>query len=563
MIARRDLRRLKTWGVLAAITAIGAAVRLDIFLRQDSLWLDEARLALNLASRSFAGLAKPLAYDQSAPLLFLWIQKAVIDLWGTGELAFRLFPLLAGIATIGVIYVVGRMLAGDLAGAIAALLAAISPTMVKFSMDNKQYSVEALVTALLLAAYVAWLERPSRRRAHLLIWAGILAVWLSAPAVFVLISLTLAHVVLHRHQPTDANWDLTRAAAFWAVSFMAAYLLTYRNPSRNAYMARYWQPAFLIPVGGDLWLRYRAISDVVLWAILVGRGPLRDGTPGTTVFITFVTALILTTLWVGALRAARWRTGLGGWLLTGPILVSAAASLVRLYPFATRTMLFAAPLFYLLAGLGLDGMIRGALGRVGIAAGALSGAALIAIPGTLVFHEIDRTLSMEDVRTLVRRLRVERRPQDVTYLSAGALPTYAFYTTDWAAPDTARLSMFERAGHAGGPAFQNAGSRGHAVEATEGQALTWQGREGLELVGVPTGIEANAIKIIGTTPDTGWAEHEATRIRDAMGRGDAWVLLSFMHRSELSLAEELRRRGARITMHPAGITSVLIHAAQK
>ncbi len=555
-------RRLKTWGVLAAITAIGAGVRLDIFLRQDSLWLDEARLALNLASRSFAGLAKPLAYDQSAPLLFLWIQKAIIDLWGTGEFAFRLFPLMAGIATIGVIYVVGRMLAGDLAGAIAALLAAVSPTMVKFSLDNKQYSVEALVTALLLAAYVAWLERPSRRRAHLLTWAGILAVWLSAPAVFVLISLALAHVVLRRHQPADANRDLIRAAAFWAVSFMAAYLLTYRNPSANPYMARYWHPAFLTPVGDDLWVRYRTISDSVLWAILVGRGPLRDGTPGSTAFITSVTVLVLATLLAGALRAARWRSGMGGWLLTGSVFVAVAASLVGLYPLASRTMLFAAPLLYLLAGLGLDGMLRGTWGRVGIVAGALGGAALIGIPGTLVLREIDRTLSLEDVRTLVRRLRAERRPQDVTYVSAGALPTYAFYTTDWAAPDTARLGIFERAGHAGGPAFQNAGSRGHAVEATEGQALTWQGREGFELVGIPTGIEANAIKIIGTTPDTGWTEHEATRIRDAMGVGDAWVLLSFMHRSELSLAEELQRRGARITMYPAGITSVLIHAAQ-
>jgi len=50
-------------------------LRVVEFARDRPLWLDEAMLALNIAARSFAQLARPLDYDQSAPVAYLWLER--------------------------------------------------------------------------------------------------------------------------------------------------------------------------------------------------------------------------------------------------------------------------------------------------------------------------------------------------------------------------------------------------------------------------------------------------------------------------------------------------------
>src|ERR1051326_1156831 len=78
------------------ITAAGAAVRLEQYFFNRSLWLDESLMALNLLHRSFAQLAKPLDYQLVAPLAWLFAEKFCSLLFGPSELAFRLVAVLGG-----------------------------------------------------------------------------------------------------------------------------------------------------------------------------------------------------------------------------------------------------------------------------------------------------------------------------------------------------------------------------------------------------------------------------------------------------------------------------------
>ena len=61
---------------------------------------DEAMIALNIERRSYAELFGTLDFNQAAPLGFLWLEKAAVQLLGPSELALRLWPLLAGIAAL-------------------------------------------------------------------------------------------------------------------------------------------------------------------------------------------------------------------------------------------------------------------------------------------------------------------------------------------------------------------------------------------------------------------------------------------------------------------------------
>jgi len=151
---------------LIAALALAAALRLPT-LGSQSLWEDET-VTRWLVGHSFGGMLSALEHTESTPplsyvLLWPWTRLA-----GTGEAALRSFSALAGLATVALVYLLARELAGARAAAIAGLLAAVSPDLVWYSQEARSY---ALYVALSLGSVLAMLRalgRPS---------PGRLAVW--------------------------------------------------------------------------------------------------------------------------------------------------------------------------------------------------------------------------------------------------------------------------------------------------------------------------------------------------------------------------------------------------
>jgi hypothetical protein len=109
------------------------------------------------------------------------------------------------------------------------------------------------------------------------------------------------------------------------------------------------------------------------------------------------------------------------------------------------------------------------------------------------------------------------------YLYAGAIPAWAFYSTDWANPDLPRLRRIADIAGAAGAAFENAASRAAPV-ACAGDGLQDEFRGRAEIFGVPTGVQA--LEPRGwqkSQPDSGWSENEVRRIL-ATGARRVWIL---------------------------------------
>jgi hypothetical protein len=153
----------------------------------------------------------------------------------------------------------------------------------------------------------------------------------------------------------------------------------------------------------------------------------------------------------------------------------------------------------------------------------------------------------EHLRPLVASLHARRLPAEPVYVFAGAIPPWAMYTTDWNSPDAARLDYLRRIARAGGPAFENAPSRGRAV-GDEGSGLTYPGPGGLEVYGIPDGLEARVYGLTNSMPDVGWAENEARRIR-GVANPDVWLILSHFYGPEGILLSALEAEGAHLTYH--------------
>src|SRR5512137_577512 len=100
--------------LFVAACLIGLFLRIYFYAINRSLWFDEAELARNLVSRSFLDLLKPLASNQGAPIGFLLLEKVVVTLLGSRDYILRLIPLLAGLASIPLVYSVAKQYGGRL-----------------------------------------------------------------------------------------------------------------------------------------------------------------------------------------------------------------------------------------------------------------------------------------------------------------------------------------------------------------------------------------------------------------------------------------------------------------
>ncbi|HEY9506285.1 MAG TPA: glycosyltransferase family 39 protein [Gemmatimonadales bacterium] len=518
---------------------VGVALRLATYFKNPSLGLDEARLALNIGTRSYSALLHPLDFDQSAPLLYLWLQRAVTGLFGVHDWALRLLPLAAGIWFVMVTpRVFGRIL-GPGATVAATAVAAFSPLMVQYSVSVKQYGVEACLTLLVLdlalnARDADWHGSPAAKLAAL----GALLPWLMAPAGLVLCGIAASAFADLRSGREPARRFLFRTIPGWVLSVAVAYLVVYRSASTNPYLHRYWSSALLGPIGERFGTRLWAILNENVWGLGLGY----PGPPGLHPAGLGIAAVAVLALLVAGCRTLQHRHNWGILLLaTGPLLAGLGASLAGIYPLGLRLTLFAMPLIQLLLFAGLErtfkGLSDGRARRAWVVA-----ASALAIPlAAVTLLLLARPGWPEDVRALVNDLAARRRGEAV-YIFARSIPPWAFYTTHWDDPDPQRLAFLARAASAGGGAFENAPSRS-PVDRRAGSDLEYRTAAGAEIYGLPTGIEwtPNLGPFTGE-PDAGWAEREADRITST--GLPAWVLMSRFRGSERRLLFELHRRGA-------------------
>ena len=104
----RLLARL-TWGFIG----LGVVIRVVRYLMDFPIWGDEAFLAASFIDRGYLDLMRPLDFGQVSPLFFLWIEHTAVLLFGFSEWSLRLFPTVAGIASLFLFrHMAGRVLGG-------------------------------------------------------------------------------------------------------------------------------------------------------------------------------------------------------------------------------------------------------------------------------------------------------------------------------------------------------------------------------------------------------------------------------------------------------------------
>jgi 4-amino-4-deoxy-L-arabinose transferase-like glycosyltransferase len=183
-------RRLPPWWPLAALILLAAALRLAT-LTEQSFWYDESFTPVHVLHPSLSSTLSAVVHHENTPPLWYLLAWVDVRLFGDGALALRLPSALAGIATVPLVWAVGKQLSGGRAALIAAAIVAVNPLFVWYSQEARAYGLFVFFAALAMLCFVRLLDAPSGRRAAWFALSGALALLTHYFAVFLLIPMVL------------------------------------------------------------------------------------------------------------------------------------------------------------------------------------------------------------------------------------------------------------------------------------------------------------------------------------------------------------------------------------
>lgn len=399
-------RKVCAWAVIIVVV-LGSGYRLTQYLPNRSFWRDEAYLLLNVMDKPADQLMGRLDHAQTAPPLFLLVERGLYLKFGAAEWAMRLVPLSCGIVGLCLFALLAWKALEPGPAFWAVVFFAFCDELVFHSISMKQYSGDAMATTILLLLGIAVLRSARPGLAFVGMAAAAMGLaWCSLTIVFVFAGLSLALL------PAACRWP-RRGIAWWLVgnalfglSLAVLHHVVLRRQA-NPWLFEYWS--------ADL-ADYSRPSQIPLFIIRetyrLCEVPCRAVGPLTLL-------LVLAGGWF--LWRSHRRTLLG--MLVGPILMTILAACLRQYPYhGGRVTVFLLPCVMILMAFGLQAAMSlpGTLGRLWW----LPGLPMLLIGvGEAGPHVVD-PMSRSHIRPAVQYIQAHRQSGEAIYLiGEGRQPT--------------------------------------------------------------------------------------------------------------------------------------------
>lgn len=327
--------------ITISIILAGALLRVLMLMSGKSLWGDEF-YTLDYASigGTFEDIFRYATTTNHPPVYYMLIH-VLADLFGHKESVYRLVSCLPGIATVWVVYRIGREVAGRGMARAAALLAAFSPFLLQSSNEMRSYGLLTFVAALATLFFLKLLKKPGYFIPYVL--TAVLLVYIEHMGIFISLGITFAVLFMKR-------WDLVRAQAVVHLFQIpwAGLVLFQGIKDEGVFSAEriseYWNLSWIVKKwAGRFWhlifgYQYSMLTVERVLELLTGD-------------IIFVAQGLLVIAALGVMAAGLWsaycRLRQTFLLITGIFLIP-VMTLMVLYPIrvSARYIGFAAPLFF-------------------------------------------------------------------------------------------------------------------------------------------------------------------------------------------------------------------------
>jgi hypothetical protein len=380
--------------LLAGLVALGLVLRSYHYLRNPSVWHDEAALILNVLQLDFGDLLGHLLCDEAAPPLFLWVEKAVCLFLSDSPFALRLLPFLASCASLVLVAWIARRLLEPTGATSAVLLFACSGQLLWHACEAKPYSVDVLCSAGLIAAYLATEAWPMVRRLGLFTALAPMLIFLTYPGCFLYGGLLLALGPAIWRRQRAREWIAYAVLALTVAVSFALLALGPARAQRSELMEQCWVGQF------PNWDRPWTVPPWAFTSTLKVFGYCCSPSGQLLAGVALVGCGIL------------WRRGRRRLiLLTVPILLALVAACLGAYPYGgARVLVYAAPAVVVLIGAGVPPAFRWLHGRSRLASLALT--ALLIAPVGLSAYRIVQPWQRADCASAAAFVLAHRQPTD-------------------------------------------------------------------------------------------------------------------------------------------------------
>ncbi len=394
------------------LIGIGIVLRLNHYLSNRALWMDECWRAMDILQRSFSEIVLGQKLTVPSPLGFSVLSKISVMLLGNHEYSFRFLSISAGILSLFIFYQLAKKILVARAVPLALGLFVFCDSFIYFSGEAKQYSTDVLMSLSVLFLAVRLLSGIKTSRDIFLFAAvGMLAAWVSYPALFVLLS--TACVFIYSALVRRDFADLRRQAAVytgWACMVLVVYVLAISKRGDIKGLASMWSSSFLpgpiFSKASLCWLGDRLLSvfenPVGLRFPLVGLGLFS----------------------LGLVHLSK-RKPREAFLLVMPLFIPLILSVLRLYPFSGRALIFICPGMILFICEGVSFLMQ--RGRTGMALGIVIYGLMLVYPVKNAVGHFPDPYVKEDIRPLMKYLAEHSQADDGLILSGGTLYAFQYY----------------------------------------------------------------------------------------------------------------------------------------
>ena len=321
----------------AGVVALGVGLRLYHYLRNPSMWHDEAALVLNVLNKDFLALLGPLTFSEAAPPVFLWMERAVALLLGDSTYALRLIPFLASCAALLLMVPVAQRVLRPQAAPWALLLLACSDHILWHTCEAKPYAVDVFVATAVLAIFCSTACWPLGWQLALYTLLAPVLIFSVYPGCFLCGGLLVALLPAVWRKRQVKTWF---GYGFLVLTVFAAFGLLLAGPiraQRNPAIVDCWKTTF------PCWDQPKTVPG---WTLLGLFEVFRYCFEPVGQVLLFLAAAGVVRFW------RRSRTLLA--LLLVPLLLPLLAAYLHAYPFCgSRVVVYTAPALALLIAEGL------------------------------------------------------------------------------------------------------------------------------------------------------------------------------------------------------------------
>jgi hypothetical protein len=424
--------------LLLVLIFIGIALRLYQYLINNTLWLDEAFIAVNIIRSNYLELFSPLKYyNQAAPIVFLLAVKFISKIWGISEFAFRFFPLLTGIGLVIASYFSGKKFLDKKSLPVFLTLIAFSRYGINYSAELKQYSLEMLATIMILIFTAKIYESEYRLKFCLAAgFAGGFLIFCSYTSAFIFTGVGIALFISLASIKSKIKLKnilyLIVCETIWLLSFIVNYFVFVKKSATPVFY-QYWQgldsfPPFPLKTSADfLWYPKTLLNLIKDPLGLTFHISNINNIPYFIIVIQYAVVILLIIFGTYYLiKNKRWFNLL---IIYLPILVVFIVSLLGMYPLYGRLELFIIPICYLLISEGSVetlSIFRKGWKTIGIVLISI----LIAFPIFYAVNNIIKPQIRHETKPVMEYYIKNRQPEDKVYIypSASEEPVYTYYT---------------------------------------------------------------------------------------------------------------------------------------